>query len=314
MSLYVLAMILVPAGFALALGPRLEWTKATTFVAILGWCVAFTVIGFWLAAGRRAAIELDGTTLVVRRRGKLHRTGAIADAHVARWDDRRAGVLGGILIAGELRIGALDVWIPVEACRALPGHRFDVSVEPAAFGEILVALNVSIAGPRDHLTVELVPNTMSLRGSLGTALPWFLAMIATAIVGPLAASRDVPMPVIAPILGAILVAGLVGTIVRSSRAPAKRQLRIDVHRIELRRGDTVIAAADRDALVVERHNHVQSGRYTLTVPVLVIALGKTRVAMSTYRETAKWSGAGRGGPGRFVVGYPDWRQLVAMLD
>ncbi|AUX27416.1 uncharacterized protein SOCEGT47_080050 [Sorangium cellulosum] len=321
-----LALFAGLAGLAAVLPPR-----AMKAVVPVGFIVVIAIYGFLVAPtlrGKKAVLDVDRDRLLVDEgRGGVF---ALPGASLGLWRMPGTGVtLGTVLhLAGgkrPLRIGGRD-HRPGAAHRlaAPPVESVDVALPAGAFEALLASVPslATVPGHAAHgpLRVSLMPNPSSLRGGLSAMAPWLLTMalvgvvsVALGALGVLdsAAGRWVAMPLTL----LIIVAGLVTTVVRSSRPRPALELELDPRELRLHDPKTgrLLAAAPLGAVSGTRGFslfRMRSGTFTFAALVLRVP-GHGDVTLGVHDTRFAWADAVPRLPApRYVVGPPDWNAVV----
>jgi hypothetical protein len=211
---------------------------------------------------------------------------------------------------------------------AAPVEEVDVTLPARDFDLLLDALPDAVFRARwdapavaPPLRVALLPNPSTAGSGLRLMLPWFGTMGACLVLAVIFDATGLDRTtwgrtLQGPLVGAVVVAGLVLTIVRSMRRKPGREIEIDDREARLRDGSgRVIAAVPRQALVVTRGVHTYSGKGSFDQIVLTLRFSpEHEVALGLFDTRPRWSDAvpvKRAPP--WIVGVPDWQALVDRL-
>jgi hypothetical protein len=320
----VAAINLLPSRVASVVTP-------VVFLAGLG---AYGVWLVWGIAGRRVVLDVGDERVVVDegRGGSF----TLAGAKLGLWRMAGISVTSGTalhLAGGEqpFVIGGQDHRPgPAIELEAAPVVEVDAILPASQFEALLAELPSWVFRARwdaasfpAPLRVELTSNPWSTRHVLGTMLPW-LSTIALLIVltVPLEAAGISENPlgraVTTPLMIALVVAGMVLTVVRARRRRRGLELELGEHEIRLldsKRG-AVLVATPLSTVQVARGRHVSSGRGASSdMPTLRLRLSPAHeVSVGVYDTRYGWSDvAPRVSAPRWVIGPPDWNTLVERL-
>ena len=335
-GLVMLAWLVLMAAALAALGLLIDpkTGKDATGAVILVSVVAYGGFLAYAFKPQPLLVDLwpDRVVLDEGRRGVF----PLSSARLGVWQLPMYGVAAGTALhlsdgAQPFCLGGRD-HRPHPALRldAPPVEKVDAYVTPAELDAILASLPslgghpspAGFAPPPVPAVVRcmLTPNRGSMKGGLSTALPWFLAMGVASVLGVVAGALDAPsspgvIAALMVVIGLVLVAGLVGTVVRSMRRPTPA-LVVQLEAEGLRLLDAKTGASVTAARYVHVQGlpaqHTYSGRSSYTMPMLVLLVPGTKpltLGIPDFRYS--WLGDVRKeGAAEYVVGGADWLTLV----
>lgn len=211
------------------------------------------------------------------------------------------------------------------ALTGAPTRVVDCQLEGADLDALLATLGArrDSTGP---LVITLVKNSQTASGVVGMILPWLLTMVLASVFSALASTTPLlawlGMTGMAICAGAIVLTGLVVTIVRSMRVRRPgRALRLDHRELTLEdlAGATAreLARARWDAVTaVPLTYRLKMKGSSYDMPVLELTLGAAApIVVGAWDQQQAWPAettrTKRGAP--WLVGAPQWGRLVGAL-
>jgi hypothetical protein len=235
-------------------------------------------------------------------------------------------VTGLAIHVGGIRIGGTDH--PGDGYRvdAAPARAVDFELSAADLDALASAIGVPRAAPDGTVIVELVRSSQSAGGAFRTMAPWLLTMVVLSVGGVALGATGLAdrllrhphgMIWMGVGTGAIVVAGMAWTIVRSMRPR--------IPSLELRAtADTLGLFAYRGAEQVRvpwaavraepRSLVLRTKGGTWTLPALELHLGDHVLQLACWDQREAWpQPAPRASP-TWIAGRPHWRQLLTALQ
>jgi hypothetical protein len=316
---FVVVALLVLAGAVVVVNifPGKGQHDPIGLVVVLASFVAMGLVGATLLE-RDATLEITGDEIVIDRGivGRFSRAGA----RLATWtmpDGTRRG--SALILAGAVPftlggLGHTSRAAPTESVKSV-----DAYLSAEDFEALLAA--APVANPiaaADRLRCSLAAGP----AGFAAVAPW-LATIA--IAAALAPAREAlngvlgePGDGFAILMGAVLVAGLVTTVVLSLRRSLGPQAFLDVDARRLlvsNRAGRVLLEAPLHLVVARPFRRTYRGRMSFVMPVIALsAPGFAEVTLGVNELIAGWpERVPSCGSPRFVIGGADWAALLARL-
>jgi hypothetical protein len=278
---------------------------------------------------RRTVLEVGAERLLVDegRGGSFPLSGAA----FGLWRMAGVGVTAGTVLhlaGGEqvFRVAGRDhrpaSAIPLEAPDV---EQADAFLSAADFDALLAALpSWVLAARRDApatpgpLRIVLMPNPAAGRNAFAMMLPWLGTIVLVSLVGGGLGSLGVDEAILLPVIVAIVVGGLVLTVVRSVRRAAGLEIESADRELRVRdpKKGTVLASAPIPFIRSDRAMVRYTGRgASFEHPVLTLHLSASwQVSLGVYDARFRWRDAVPyvSSP-RWIVGAPDWNALLDLL-
>ncbi|AKT41263.1 hypothetical protein [Chondromyces crocatus] len=296
-------------------------------IVFLGGYLVFFVFGL---RGKKVLLDVHGDRVVLDegRGGEFPFSGAA----LSLWHMASVGVdMGTVLhLSGggrRLLIGGRDHRPGAGlTMSAPPVDSVDVFLPADAFDALLACVSSATVAPRaasGPWRCALLPSTISPRNLLATMAPWLGSVVLTGVVSMALAAlggldSGLGRMIALPLLGVILVAGLVLTVTRSMRKGPALEIEVDPRELRLRDPGTgrVLAAAPPSAIATARGVYrVYSRGAVFDYATLALRIpGHEDVILYVQDTRFGWGDAvQRGSAPAYVVGPPDWITLVEMF-
>jgi hypothetical protein len=306
--------------------------RFVTPVLVLGGLAAFVLVVARIARQPKVSLEVGPESISVS--GDAGGVFGYAGAQLGVLRAAGFGVTAGtaLHLAGAERrflIGGQD-HRPSAGLRleAAPVEEVDVTLPARDFDALLDALPGAVFRSRwdapatpAPLRVALQPNPSAASGLLRVMLPWLGTIVAC--IGFAAVFEATGLEATrwgrtlqGLLAGAVVVAGLVLTIVRATRRKPGREIEIDDSEVRLRDpSGRVIAAAPRASVGVTRGVYSYRGKASYDQVVLALRLSpEHEVAMGLFDTRFRWrDGVPVKGAPPWIVGAPDWNALAERL-
>ncbi len=297
----------------------------------LGWVVGGAVLALftwfaWRWIPRSGSIELDGSSVVLRRGRSEIRAPIEAGAALHKWRSSHAGVMGSVVVMGRLRIGGQGAFDETAQYESPPLANLDAWLSRREFEQFALALRglgafadqsthraaYRAAGkaPKVEVRVELEPS--SDRGGFKAMAAWMATIVVVTIVS--VGSGDSNPRLMQFVVIVLVAIGLITSIVLARRLPPGLVLcwsdgAVDLHQSK---SGARIASAPREQVSAQA-SHTSSGRFeapTLTLrfpgerPIIIgVRDGAFRWAVSTPKTRAP----------EYIVGSLEWIPLLREL-
>jgi hypothetical protein len=211
---------------------------------------------------------------------------------------------------------------------AAPTEEVDVTLPAADFDLLLDALPDAVFRARwdapptpAPLRVALLPNPSAAKSQLRVMLPWIGTIVACAVLAAIFDATGLDATPLGrtlqgPAFGAVVVTGLVLTIVRAARRKPGQEIEIDDREARLRDpSGRVIAAAPRPSFGVTAGVYRYQGKASFEQAVLTLRFSAGHeVAIGVFdMRFHRWEGAPVKRAPAWIVGGPDWDALVERL-
>ncbi len=295
-------------------GPRPVSMTCFILAGLASWAV-----GIGMSIEREMTLDLaDGTLTASWRRGSL-RPGTV---RIGRWVQPQIHTPVGIVAyvqgpGGSVRIGARD---PIAGTYPIDGPRarwVDCHMAGADLGVLLAELGVQ-PGPATAVeALELVRRRVGFR----MMVPWLLTMICATLAGLGLVALGAPQSIMAAVTLAILLAGMVVTVLDSWRIrEPTRQLRLEdggLAMADLRGGPVIASAVWADVRAIPSTGIMRTKGRPFVYPTLELALGAAQtLVVGVWNSDLAWSDPKdrRRRKARWLVGDTDWHRLVRVLQ